>query len=274
MPKNKLVPANDEPTEPEQRPADPLKFFPNEGWKRKMGNEWVKVCGGKCSSWDDDFKRCKNDKTMENGRCYMHGGNTPKGEESPHFKNGRHSQYLPDDLDERYRSLVSDPDLNHLRDEIALLDARITEILQLADLGVSVELFKELADLWERADDCRTEYMDAHAEDEDDRMERAVSELFGVITTMGEHIRGANRDREAWSEVTDLVNERRKLVKAENRRIKQGEEVIDAENARLMITMLQETIRNLVARFVPESKQDEAKRYFHETIEQIRRGNR
>lgn len=71
---------------------------------------------------------CKN-AAMPNGRCRMHGGKTPSGIASPHFKTGRHSKSIPTRLAATYEVSRNDPDLLALNDEIALTDAQIDAVL-------------------------------------------------------------------------------------------------------------------------------------------------
>lgn len=66
---------------------------------------------------------------MENGRCRIHGGATPSGIALPQFRTGRYSKALPGGLRERYEQALGDEELLSLRDEVALLDARIAETL-------------------------------------------------------------------------------------------------------------------------------------------------
>ncbi len=61
--------------------------------------------------------------------CLAHGGKTPRGATSPHFKTGRYSRSLPGHLVAAYEQALHDPTLMSLRDEIALTDALIGETL-------------------------------------------------------------------------------------------------------------------------------------------------
>lgn len=66
--------------------------------------------------------------------CLAHGGKTPRGAASPHFKTGRYSRSLPGHLAAAYEQALNDPKLFSLRDEMALTDAMISEVLrQLGD---------------------------------------------------------------------------------------------------------------------------------------------
>lgn len=74
---------------------------------------------------------------MLNGRCRMHGGATPAGVALPHFRTGRRSRDLPARLAARYQEARSDPQLLELREGIALVDARIADLLARVDAGES-----------------------------------------------------------------------------------------------------------------------------------------
>ena len=63
--------------------------------------------------------------------CLAHGGKTPRGVASPHFKTGRYSRSLPGHLVTAYEQALRDPTLMSLRDEIALTDVMIGETLSL-----------------------------------------------------------------------------------------------------------------------------------------------
>ena len=68
---------------------------------------------------------------MANGRCLNHGGKSLSGIASPSYKHGRYSTALPTGLIPRFEASMADPDLLDQRAELALLDARIEELLGL-----------------------------------------------------------------------------------------------------------------------------------------------
>ncbi len=86
----------------------------------------------KCGAKKRDGTPCKAS-AMKNGRCRIHGGLTPSGFASPQFKTGRYSKVLPEAMRRRYEVARDDEDLLSLRDEIALLDLRIIELLGRAE---------------------------------------------------------------------------------------------------------------------------------------------
>jgi hypothetical protein len=67
---------------------------------------------------------------MPNGRCRLHGGKTPGGIASPHWKHGRYSRYVPNGLRRDYERTVADPELLSIEDLVAAQRARLYEIFR------------------------------------------------------------------------------------------------------------------------------------------------
>ncbi len=68
---------------------------------------------------------------MPNGRCRMHGGKSLAGVASPTWKNGGRSRYTPAGrLGERYARHLADLDYLSLTSEMALLTARVEELVE------------------------------------------------------------------------------------------------------------------------------------------------
>ncbi len=78
-------------------------------------------------------ERCRKHAMRGRNVCLAHGGKTPRGAASPHFKTGRYSRSLPGRLVAAYEEALSDPRLLSLRDELALTDAMLMETLSQFD---------------------------------------------------------------------------------------------------------------------------------------------
>ena len=76
---------------------------------------------------------------MQNGRCRMHGGASLKGTDLPQFRSGRYSKSIPDRLVGRFREALADEERHDLRDEIALAEAKIDDLLSEMVRGESDE---------------------------------------------------------------------------------------------------------------------------------------
>jgi hypothetical protein len=101
-----------------------------------------RLCGAKTRKGTP----CQNP-AMKNGRCRMHGGATPRGTDLPQFRHGRYSKSLPDKLVGRYEEALTDEERHDLRDEIALAEAKIYDLL----LGMKRGEFDE-ARAWKDVD--------------------------------------------------------------------------------------------------------------------------
>lgn len=75
---------------------------------------------------------CNATALYPNGRCRVHGGATPSGPASPHFRHGRHSVVTKEfsAFNAHYQRALADPDLLALDSEIAMIDARIGDLME------------------------------------------------------------------------------------------------------------------------------------------------
>ena len=160
----------------------------------------------------------------------VHGGLTPGGIASASYKHGRYSKYLPARLAGRYEEAAADPDLLVLRQDIALVDARLADLLKRVDKGESGHLWRDLKVTWEK--------LEAATDDKDARTEalRMIRELIK---------RGAS-DSATWSEIHGTIDQRRKLVESERKRLVEMQQVITAERAMVMLSVILDIIKTHV----------------------------
>src|SRR5215218_1399841 len=84
-----------------------------------------RVCGARTRAGGP----CQNVPVAGSARCRMHGGKAARGTDHGRFKHGRYSKSVPDRLAGRFREALADEDRHELRDEIALAEARISDLL-------------------------------------------------------------------------------------------------------------------------------------------------
>lgn len=162
----------------------------------------------------------------------MHGGASAKGLTAGQFRTGRYSKYLPERLREKYQDAQQDPEILVLRDEIALADARLMDLLTRVDVGESGVLWKELKELL-------------------DQLSRNVEALDldgarGALQRLQEVVGKGHTDASAWQEIQAVLMLREHLVRSERQRLVQMQQMISVEQAMTLIAALTESVRRHV----------------------------
>jgi hypothetical protein len=161
--------------------------------------------------------------------CYMHGGKTPSGIAAPAFKSGRYSKHLPSRLIASYEAAQQDADLLNLNAEIALIDARLVDVLGRVDTGESGKVWRDLKETFQ-------EMRDAFAR-------RDTQTVQHALTEMGRFIDAGHADYAAWADVRGLVDQRRKLVQVEARRRTDMQQMLTAEQAMVLLARVTAAIK-------------------------------
>lgn len=149
----------------------------------------------------------------------------------PQTTHGRYSKHLPTRLMGRYQEALSDPDLTALREEIALTDARLADLLARVDTG-------EAGSAWDAAKKAMAEYDRAEASGADDAPYRASLALRTLRDVLA-----SEQDYEAWNEVHRMVEQRRRLVEAESKRVEKLQQSITADRMMLLMAAVVGVIR-------------------------------
>lgn len=157
---------------------------------------------------------CKNN-AMANGRCRMHGGKTPVGAALPQFKTGKWSKYLPERLLARYEEAQLDSRLLELRNEVALVDTRLAELLERIDTGQANSIWRSLKEKYAEA---------IQASGDPERMAHHID-------AMGKLIERGGADSEVWEEIGRQIDRRQRLVGSERKRLVDMHQMIPAERA-------------------------------------------
>lgn len=175
---------------------------------------------------------------MPNGRCYVHGGKTPYGAASPHYKTGRYSKYVPGNLAEIYDERRADPDLLSLHDNVALLDVRIIELLNDMDRGAAGQLWSSLLDEWARL-------ITAIQSNNQKQQSKSINRLNRIIND-GAAVAAA------WDEIARLTETRRRAVESEQRVITTRETMVTVENVLMYLAIQIEATKDAVKQYVSD----------------------
>lgn len=187
----------------------------------------VRQCGANTRSG----KPCTN-AAMPNGRCRMHNGNAKAGITHPNYQGKGKSKYLPERMRATYEAALDDPELLVLRNDIAIIDARLYDLLQRVDTGESGKLWR----------DAQTAYFDLleamRAQD--------VKLINSAISKMGRCLDSGVDDYTAWDEVTKAIQQRKGLAESERKRLIEARQMISVEQAMMLLASLLNTIKEHV----------------------------
>lgn len=206
--------------EPKSGRADGLTWDESQQvWRNPKGHA---VCGSKRSgrqTADGYPLRCASTHTNKDvpngciGRCNRHGGTSPVvGAAHPNSTTGRHSKYLNGRLKEAYEASLLDPQTLSLTPDIALMDARVADLLASGALAGSVEAWQAV----------RASFKAVKAAGDDESRRVAMDALADAVAT------GCNSDA-GWNQVDRLVERRRRLVDSETRRLLGAQTAVTVE---------------------------------------------
>jgi hypothetical protein len=130
---------------------------------------------------------------------------------------------------DRYQQSANDPDQLALRHDIALLDARLDDLLRRVGTG-------ESGDAWTRLRKVFAEFYKAHEADDDDKMDQKVEALNEIIAE------GAG-DETNWAEVLSLLEQRHRMVESEQKRQITGKTMLRADDAAAFVDAMIQSVR-------------------------------
>jgi hypothetical protein len=157
--------------------------------------------------------------------CYHHGGKTPIGPGSPHFRTGSFSKFLPSRMAADFNVAMGDPELVSLRKEIATVDARIIDVLKRVDTG-------EAGVIWQAAQAAMARFDREWVKKDGAGMEAALADMRRLMT------QGAS-DWAAWRVVVgELIESKRRLVDTEQRRLTLANESLTADRAMMLLAVV------------------------------------
>ena len=174
----------------------------------------MKTCGARTKH---DGTPCERSPVRGRTRCRLHGGKSLAGIACSQYRSGRYSAYLPERLRARYEQAESDQELLSLKSEIALTDARLIDLLSRVDTG-------ESGQRWATLKKAHEAFKVSRLEGDVPKMTTALARVEAVITS-------AVDDQQAWTEIGELIEQRRRLTESEHKRLVALGQMITAEEA-------------------------------------------
>ncbi len=143
-------------------------------------------------------------------KCRMHGGTSTQlqgGANNHSFKHGRKSRVLREGsrISDLYHEALADPDLTSMNDHIALLDARMSEVLERS--------IDDTVPEWH-------EFVTAVGELEEAWVKEDKKAVQAAITILHRIVEAGQKWDTTWNQVTGLMDNIRKLADTEIKRKK------------------------------------------------------
>lgn len=154
-------------------------------------------------------QQCRKHAIRGRSVCRAHGGATPRGMASPHWKNGRYSTILPDRLASKYEDALQDRRLMSLRDAIALVDVDISESLRSLDNSeCNLALEQQIWLQTRQAIECRRKLVETEVKllvssGQMMTAEQVLSLMAALMASVQEHV----KDPESLSAVSRAMQE-------------------------------------------------------------------
>lgn len=186
-------------------------------------------CEAKANSTGE---RCKKPAEPGYNVCRLHGGKTPRGMASPHWKGKGISMALPKRMLQRFQEAMEDDELLSTRSGIALLAARLDDLLKRVDTG-------ESGQLWDRLKASKRELMSAHRRKDKEAESEALNAMLATIDA-------GHSDYAAWREIGSVLQQYRKLSESEQKRLTALDQMVKVEDMNLFVYKIMDSLRTHV----------------------------
>jgi hypothetical protein len=153
---------------------------------------------------------------MPNGRCRKHGGLTPVGPAHPNYQTGRYSKVkFPAKFLELYEEQQNDTRLLEMSDDIALLNARLSELLEKINTEESEERWAKTKEQYKLLVDGLNR--------KDQVAQRAA------LNELGHLLRDGDKDYMVWNDIMKTMHSRNRMVAQETKRRLEMHALISAD---------------------------------------------
>ena len=173
----------------------------------------------------------------------MHRGKAVSGIAHPNMTTGRYSKNLPTRLMATYNDRLTDANILALNDDLALLDARLEDVLAKVDTGETGETWRALLDAVQEFDKAERAAQFCTSETKKAEYKADREESMRTIIVL---CQAGMADYTAWNEVKAILEQRRKAVETETKRRVLMQQLMTAEQATLMQSAVLDIIKRNV----------------------------
>lgn len=177
-------------------------------------------------------RQCRNRAQPGRTTCKWHGGNTPAGIDSVHYKHGKYSRHLPTNVRKRYLAAIEDPDLLSLKNDIAVTESRILELMEKIDTG-------EAGKTWSIINKALDRLEKAILSGNQLRYQSAMKNVKDIAA------QGMD-DYKTYNDIKDMQEHRRKMTETENKMLIAKNQMITAQEFYTIIGLIREVIHHHV----------------------------
>lgn len=195
-----------------------------------------------CGAMNRAGEPCKRS-PMPNGRCSKHGGMTPAGVASPHFKHGKYSKYLPTRLKTTFdEATKQEPGamMDHSA-EMALYNSRLVELITALDTETAAEQVGKIRRLWQEFN-----RLNRAAATSRSNQEKLGPRLAVLVLELDDAIEKAAEDWMIWKDIDNTVNQSVKLGRYEMERLEKAHRMVATEHVLGLFTELMQLVRENV----------------------------
>lgn len=195
----------------------------------------------RCHGLTRSGTRCKSPAVQGSKYCLAHAPSIETAGESENER-GRYTGYVGA-LEEKYQSALQDRYLLHVRDEIAILDARLKDLLKQAKEGINAASWKKFS----------AQYRILKTSIET----KNFSALQSILATMDQAMEEGRRETELWTDIQSVMEQRRKLVETEQKYLSQTNQMIPLESAIILLSGTITAIKNSLKKYVADREIEE-----------------
>lgn len=157
------------------------------------------------------------------------------------------SRYIPARMLGVFQEAVNNPDLLSVRDDIALLTVRLTELTSRLDREGSGSAWEDLGELWASFKDRSLAAQRAKQEGDADGAAKIQQEVHEQLQRVDKLIAAGIRNDDTWREVIDLTERIAGLKQAEVKLAIQANAMLSTEQALLLFGKMLDAVRSVVS---------------------------